>query len=202
MKRAIKLVVVLVLAVLVTAPATGSPEPQEEKPTVVKREERKPDQRVTTVIRGWRPWGTPSVPRVKRIIHIEAVRWGAPEWRLRCRIEGESGYLWYNENGQYKGLGQFHINTFQRGLSTIQTRRVRKVKHVVRYRRAVVVTYWSDGTKTKEKGRRYKVHVTRIQKGRIPKPTPWLHAWAQVRIMAQAMVGRSAVGDGEWDVRC
>jgi hypothetical protein len=174
---------------------TAAPKPRVVK-TVVKTPKR---QRI--FVHRFRPWAQPTVPQVHRIIAHEAARWGAPQGRLSCRIRGESGYRWYANNGQYDGLGQFADSTFSRGLSTMP-RRIRWVEEKSLIRRRRVVRLYDNGSRRVTRGRRVRQRILHIYKGKIPKWPTKTHGWAQVRIMAQALVGRSAVRDSEWEVRC
>lgn len=186
----------------VAAPAAEAPAdlpPEPPKPPIVSTTVDPPDNRAYGV--RFRPWARPSVPQVHRMIAVEAARWGAPKWRLSCRVRGESTYRWWKRNGQYAGLGQFALSTFNRGVRTMP-RGVRFEERSTALRRELVTRRYSDGSVRRWRGRLHRVKVRRVYVGKIPKRPDRLHGWAHVRIMAQAMVGRSAVGDGEWEVRC
>jgi hypothetical protein len=114
------------------------------------------------------------------------------------RIACESGFRWAAGNGPYRGLLQFHASTFYRGMSSIRDRRVRLVRQRVRTVRATRVVRYSDGTVKRRRGRRVKQRVIHVYEGRIPRRPEMTHTWAQVRIGAQAISGRSAVRSGEW----
>jgi hypothetical protein len=110
----------------------------------------------------------------------------------------ESGFRWSAGNGSYQGLLQFASGTFYRGMSSIKSRGV-KIKRVrKRTVREVRVSHYSDGTKVRKKGAKRTQRVTYVYKGRFPRRPSVTHAWAQLRIGAQAIAGRSAVSSGEW----
>lgn len=144
------------------------------------------------------PWSKPTYRQVHKIIRWESARWGNSASHLASRIACESGFRWWASNGQYNGLGQFHSNTMARGLSTMPRGVKVKWSRIVRRHTFKVVRY-SNNTVKRRKSYTIRVRRTRILKGRI-RPS-YLHGWAQVRIMAQAMVGRSAVNDSEWECR-
>lgn len=198
-------IVLASVVLFVSAAPAGVSKTETRKPKdrgLVRVAIKRPAERKTVRHLHWRPWGTPSVARVRRIIRIEARRWGAPAWRLDCRVRGESTYRWWEANGQYHGVGQFAYSTFTRGLSTIRSRVAVMIDYRWRTRRERITYFYDDGSRERRKGRRVRQRVRHVYVGKIPRPTPWLHAWAQIRIMAQAMVGRSAVHDSEWSVRC
>lgn len=153
--------------------------------------------------RHWRPWSQPTPSQIHRIIEMEAARWGAPASRLRCRINGESGFRWYASNGQYQGLGQFGAETFSRGMQSIGSRRVGYDRTTTARRWQSRVRAYSDGsTRMERKWRKVDVTYTTHYRGVLPANPPRTHGYAQVRIMARAMVGLGNVNDSEWEVRC
>lgn len=170
------------------------------KPTVVKKRVYR-RRRVVSRAR-FVPDARPGYRRVKRIIAYEAALWGANRDRLDCRVRGESTYHWNAVNGQYQGLGQFAHETFYRGYRTIGTRRVRTIVTRVRRPRSVVKTAYSDGTVRRTRGHRYRQVRVKVSTGWLPTYVERTHGWAQVRIMARAMVGLGGVNDSEWEVRC
>ena len=144
------------------------------------------------------PWAKPSPRRVRQIIRWEAKRWGISPSRLARRVGCESGFRWYAGNGQYRGLLQFAPSTFARGMRSIKSRGV-KIKRVrKRTVREVHVSRFSDGSVVRKKGRKRPQRVTYVYKGQFPRNPSVTHAWAQLRIGAQAIAGRSAVSSGEW----
>jgi hypothetical protein len=145
------------------------------------------------------PSSRPSPAQVHRIIALEARRWNISEWALSRRVGCESGYRWWAANGQYHGLGQFASSTFSRGLSTMPRGVVFKRSRVLR-RHTRYVRVYASGRRKGVWGYAVKVRRTRVYRGRISRPD-WLHGWAQLRIMAQAIAGRSAVHDSEWECR-
>lgn len=154
-------------------------------------------------VKKFRPWAQPSPNQIRRIVSIESRKWGASSSRLNCRINGESGHNWNARNGQYRGLGQFAPSTFARGMASIGTRKVQFVSRT--YRKRIydrkIVTYSDGKTKVTHINKRIGKRTV-IRKGFIPKYPAVTHGWAQVRIMARAMVGLGAVNDSEWEVRC
>lgn len=172
------------------------------KPKVIKTWTVRPKRSVTKVKR-FTPWAQPTYRQVHKLIDAEARRWGAPGWRLRCRVKGESTYNWAAQNGQYAGLLQFGSETFQRGLRTARSRvfkvkgpRTTYLKYVKQYRQ------WDDGRVTSRKVRKVRVTKQVIYRGKAPRNPARTHGAMQVRIGAQAMAGISAVKDSEWEVRC
>ena len=165
--------------------------------TVVKTSRVAPPRR-KVVRKRFSPWAKPSPRRVRQIIRWEARRWGISPSRLARRVGCESGFRWYAGNGAYQGLLQFASGTFYRGMRTIKSRGV-KIKRVrKRTVREVRVSRYSDGSVVRKKGRKRTQHVTYVFKGRFPRNPSVTHAWAQLRIGAQAIAGRSAVSSGEW----
>lgn len=129
---------------------------------------------------------------------IEAARMGISESGLDARIECESSWQWNNEYGDHYGLGQFEPATYSRGLSTIGSRLVEIRERSERPGVAYAVEQMSDGTQHTIRRWRVRQIVVRIKRGAIPRDPPLEHGWAQVRIMAEAIAGRSAVSSGEW----
>ena len=165
--------------------------------TVVKTSRVAPPRR-KVVRKRFTPWAKPSPRRVRQIIRWEARRWGISASRLARRVGCESGFRWYANGGSYHGLLQFSPSTFYRGMRSIKSRGV-KIKRVrKRTVREVRVSHYSDGTVVRRKGRKRAQRVTYVYKGRFPRRPAVTHAWAQLRIGAQAIAGRSAVSSGEW----
>ena len=157
--------------------------------------------KVAHEVRQFTPPAQASPKEVKRIIWLEAAKWGADGGRLTGRVSCESEFRWHAKNGQYEGLGQFAQETFNRGFGSIGTRRV--IEHTVRFRwkRTRIIFRHPDGTRTVTYGRRNKQEVRTTWKGWIPKSVPRTHTYAQLRIMARSMVGLGRVHDGEWSCR-
>lgn len=189
--------VAILISTANSAEGEAQSEPASTKPIAVASSTKRPDHYKRRTVR-FQPWARPSGQQVHRIIAIEARRWKIPAYRLHSRISCESGYRWWAGNGQYVGLGQFAASTFYRGMSSIRTRKVVIKRSRVVRRPTVVITRWSDGRTTRKRGRSVKVRRTRIYKGYIPRSPSVTHGWAQVRIMAQAIRGISAVSNGEW----
>lgn len=193
------LAVFFIALVPTTAVALTTIEAPTAQPSVVKQSRIKPDQYKRSVVR-FVPDSQPSPARVRQIADIEAAKWGVSSSRLKRRINCESTFRWYASNGgKYLGLLQFAPNTFYRGFGSIKTRKVRYKRSRIVYRHTIKVAHLSDGTRRYNR-RGYKVPVrrTRIYVGWLPKRVPVTHGWAQIRIGAQAMAGRSAVSSGEW----
>ena len=170
----------------------AAPAPHVARVTV----ERPPRRRV--IEHRFRPWNRATPRQVREIIRSEARRWRISPQGLMRRIGCESGFRWSAGNGPYRGLLQFHASTFYRGMSTIRDRRVRLVRERTRTVRATRVVRYSDGTVRRRRGRRVKQRVVHVYVGRIPRRPEITHTWAQVRIGAQAIRGRSAVRSSEW----
>lgn len=208
MRRSSALAVPAVLAVsLFAAPvsadtAATAPEPTAggggaTAATVVTTSRVTPPRR-KVVRKRFTPWAKPSPRRVRQIIRWEARRWRISSARLARRVACESGFRWYAGNGPYQGLLQFASSTFYRGMRSIRSRGV-KIKRVRRRTvREVRITRYSDGSVVRKRGRKRAQRVTYVYKGRFPRNPAVSHAWAQLRIGAQAIAGRSAVSSGEW----
>jgi hypothetical protein len=180
------------------APAVTTPLPL---PTVVRTVVRKP-QRVMTMRSPFRPPAFPSASYVfDTIAPYEARKWNVSLDRLRGRIDCESDGWWWKTNGQYAGVGQFAASTFARGVASIGVRRVAVANRRVRERRTRIIEVMSDGTKRVRYGKAIRQRIVHLRVGKLPRNPPHRHAWAQVRIMAQAMAGRSGVNDSEWACR-
>lgn len=209
---AVMVLVGLMVLVALAAPGAGSADsvgiaapPLTATPAVLEVKVVKP-ARVRVQHRRFVPWGEPSPAQAHRIAAIEAARAGVSLAGLESRITCESGWQWNNEypvyhevnsEGHY-GLGQFMVDTFNRGVSTLGSRRV--VMREVRERPAVAkrVRVMSDGTEAVAARWRVRQKVVRISRGMLPRDPPLEHGWVQVRIMAEAMAGRSAVSSSEW----
>lgn len=181
-------------------PAAEPPPAAEERPTLVRKVVHRP-RRHRTVVRRFTPWAAPTPAQARTIAALEAGRYNVSLGVLSCRIFRESGWRWNASNGSYNGLGQFHPSTFARGVSTLGDRRVRIITRSSRVRRTRVAWVYSDGSVKRGLGRRVRARTTVVRRGRIPRNPPYLHGWAQVRIMAQALAGRSAVHSGEWSTK-
>lgn len=186
-----------------TTTATGqegsAPVPQ-PAPTVVDTKRIYP-KRILVVRSRFNPDAYPSSKGVKEIINHEADRVGASAGRLYSRVSCESGFSWRATNGQYVGVGQFAWETFYRGVRSLDTRVVLKKTKRWRAKKILLVDTMSDGTTSKRVGWKVRQLVIHRYRGKIPRHPPHRHTWAQVRIMALAMVGRSRVNDSEWACR-
>lgn len=184
------------------APAPAPSATATPLPTVVRTIIKKP-QAVMKLTDHFHPPAFPTPWYVMNVIApYEAAKWGAPLGRLRCRINGESGGSVNATNGQYQGVGQFAAETFSRGVATIGLRRVTMVRRHERLRAIRVIEFMSDGTVQRRFDRKIRQLIEHRLVGKLPANPPRRHAWAQVRIMARAMVGLGGVNDGEWSVRC
>jgi hypothetical protein len=182
------------------APQDQSTEAQPPPPQVVKTWRKHPPRRVTRRYR-FTPWAYPTVGQVFFIARYEARKWHVSASHLLSRIHCESTYNWRASNGSYFGLLQFAPGTFSRGMSTIHTRLVKLVRTKHRTRPTWVYSKWSDGRVTRMRGKRMRQRIRYVHQGWIPRRASFWHGWAQVRIGAQAMAGRSAVHDSEWQCR-
>jgi hypothetical protein len=167
------------------------------EPRVVKVERVRPARR-KVVRRRFRPWGRPSPRRVRQIIRLEARRWHISAGRLARRVSCESEFRWSAGNGAYQGLLQFASGTFNRGLRTIRSRRVRFVRKGARRVYGKEVIHYSDGHVERKRDRRYRQRVVRVYSGTLPRRPGLTHGWAQLRIGAQAIRGISGVHSSEW----
>jgi hypothetical protein len=146
----------------------------------------------------FQPWGRPSPRQVREIIRAEARRWRISPAGLARRVGCESRYRWWAGNGQYQGVLQFSYGTFHRGMRTIRDRRVKLVRSRVRRVNDTRVVHYSDGRVERKRGRPRHQRVTYVYTGRLPRRPSSIHAWAQLRIGAQAIRGISAVRNSEW----
>lgn len=191
------LIPILVLSLTPALAETEAPEAAAAKPRVVAAKTVVPRRRLVFEHR-FRPWSRPTPRQVREIIRIEAARWDIAPSRLARRVGCESGFAWAAGNGSFRGLLQFHPSTFQRGLRTIGSRRVRLVRERTRVVRRTRVLRWSDGRVERRRGRRVRQRIVHVYEGRIPARPGVTHGWAQLRIGAQSIAGRSAVSSGEW----
>lgn len=200
---------IALLAVLaITGVASGDdppsvvPTPETPLPAVVSVEHIHPPR--TLLLRD--RFRVPAYPSSHFVLSViapyEASKWGVSTARLQCRIRGESGGSYRAHNGQYNGVGQFAFSTFQRGVNSIGLRGVKVVKRRWRAKTVMAKEILSDGTSRTRKGWKVRQKIVHEFHGMIPRNPPYLHAWAQVRIMARAMAGLGAVNDSEWEVRC
>lgn len=197
-RTAAKYVAAALAGAALLAPAGAAPQTSAPRAaTVVKTERIAPPAR-KVVRKRFRPWARPSRARVRTIIRIEARRWRIAPGRLARRVGCESRFAWSAGNGQYRGLLQFAPSTFSRGMSSIGTRRVKLVRQRTRIVRGTLVKHWSDGRVTREPGARRRQRVMWVYTGTIPRRPAVTHGWAQLRIGAQSIAGRSAVSTGEW----
>lgn len=169
-------------------------------PTIIRTDRIYPEHRVVRSTAAT-PLARPSVAQVERIITIEAARVGASASHLRSRIACESGMRWYARNGQYLGLGQFAHETFYRGMRSIGSRVVKWTTRRVRHKRLTLIDVYSDGSVVKRNGWTRRQTVVHHFRGVIPRHPERTHGHAQVRIMAEAMVGRGGVNNSEWECR-
>ena len=157
-----------------------------------------PPAKRRVVRRTFKPWARPTPRQVRRIIAMEARRWGIDGSRLARRIACESRFQWNAFSGTYHGLLQFAPSTFYRGVSSIRSRRVRLVRSDVRKVRGARVVRYTDGRTERRPGPRRRQRVVYVYRGTLPRRPGVTHAWTQVRIGAQAIRGISAVRSSEW----
>jgi len=191
---------VLVPVGLVPVAAVGQQDapaqPQLDK-TIV-RTDRVFPKRVLVVRSTFQPWSQPSPSQVHRIIDVEAARASISASGLRSRVGCESTFNWAATNGQYVGILQFAPSTFARGWSSVSSRRVRYVLRRERAKRVRLIDYYSDGSLRGRWGWKRRQKVVHVYSGLLPRHPPVMHAWAQIRIGAEAIAGRSAVSSSEW----
>jgi hypothetical protein len=181
-----------------TTPSSASPPGSAASAPRVVRVERKMPPRRKVVRRRFRPSARPGPARVREIIRIEARRWHIAAAGLARRVACESHFHWWAGNGPYQGLLQFSSSTFYRGLRTIRTRAVRLVRKRARTAYETRVIHYSDGRVERKRGKRHRQVVVRVYRGTIPRRPSVTHAWAQLRIGAQAIRGMSGVHSSEW----
>jgi hypothetical protein len=208
--RTVALAACITSAALVAAPSTnaqtappedGGTEQAAAAPTAapaVVSTTRVVPKRRRVVRRRFDPWARPSPAKVRRIIQIEARRWGIDPGRLARRVACESRYQWAAGNGPYYGLLQFHPSTFSRGVRSLGTRRVAFRRVSWRRVRGRTVSRYSDGHVERERHRPRRQRVVTIYRGKLPRRPGITHAWTQLRIGAQAIRGISGVSSSEW----
>lgn len=148
------------------------------------------------------PWAHPTPAQVYRIISVEAAGNAYVKQKLINRIRCESGFQWNNSYTGHLGLLQFLQETFDRGVSTLRSRRVViPLGRRLEWRHRVTFTRYSDGRLVRSVGRRVRVLRVYLGVGLLPKHPDIWHGWTQVRIGAEAIRGQSAVSDGEWSCR-
>lgn len=182
-----------------TSPASGGAPASTTTPAAdAARVETVVPRRRKVIRRRFKPAARPSPAKVRRIIRIEAARWHISAAGLARRVSCESGYSWSAGNGTYRGLLQFAPSTFSRGMSTIKSRTVKIVKRSTRTVREKRIVHYPDGKVAHLRGKKHRQRVIRVLKGKLPRHPALTHGWAQLRIGAQAIAGRSAVSSGEW----
>jgi len=164
----------------------------------VVRVENKKAPRKKVVHRKFRPWAHPTPGQVREIIDNEARRWGISAASLSRRVGCESRYRWWATNGQYVGVLQMGANAFYRGLSTIRSHKVKMVRSKSRRVHDARVTHYSDGRKVLRRTTPRRQRIVVVYSGRLPRRPSMSHAYAQIRIGAQALRGISAVHSSEW----
>jgi hypothetical protein len=144
------------------------------------------------------PWAHPGARGVLAIIRAEARRWGIDPRRLANRVACESHYHWWAGNGQYQGVLQFGWNAFYRGVRSMHDRNVKLVRSRMRTVHDARIVHFADGRIERRNGRPRKQRVFYVYTGKLPRRPGLTHAWAQLRIGAQAIRGISAVHSSEW----
>jgi hypothetical protein len=205
-------VAVLALSIAIAVPAAqgenppapqqgpSSSDPIKSKPTLVHVVVHRP-ARHRVIVHRFTPPAHPSASYVFGVIApAEAARFGASLRVLSCRIRRESGGHWWAVNGQHQGVGQFAYSTLMRGLRTMPHGVKLRLRRTV-MRRTKVARIYSDGHVVRHTGRRIAQRQLVIMRGHLPRWPVQTHSWAQVRIMAQALRGISAVHSSEWSTR-
>jgi hypothetical protein len=201
LKLTIALAAVVAAAVPVTYAFAADAATTTTQPTAqasVVKVENKKAPRTKVVKHKFRPWARPTSGQVREIIRNEARRWGVSAASLSRRVNCESRYRWYASNGQYSGVLQFSAGTFYRGMRTIKSRKVKIVRSKTRRVHDARVTHYSDGRKIHRRTTPRRQHLVVVYTGRIPRNPAVSHAFAQIRIGAQALRGISAVHSSEW----
>ena len=181
-----------------TAPSASTTPSGSPPPAHVARVETKVPPRRKVVRRRFRPWDRPSPARVRQIIRLEAKRWHIAAAGLANRVNGESHFHWWAGNGAYQGLLQFSSASFYRGLRSIRTRSVRLVRKRMRRVYETSIVHYSDGHVERRRGPRRHQRLVLVYAGSLPWRPSITHAWAQLRIGAQAIRGISRVHSSEW----
>lgn len=189
-----------VVSLAVAAPGAAA-DTQASSPSAsasVVRVDRVVPARRKVIHRRFRPWAHPSPRGVRQIIRAEALRWHISATSLARRVQCESRFHWWAGNGSFQGVLQFAWGTFNRGLRTIRDRRVVIRTERVRRVREVRIAHYSDGHTETKPGPAHRQRIVYVYTGRLPRRPSVSHAWAQLRIGAQAIRGISAVRSSEW----
>lgn len=199
-KSFIAVLAVICLSLISPPLTTSTTHINSENNPIVKVEVIQPKKKIKVTVK-FKPWNKPSVGKVFIIAKEESKKWGANYNRLLNRIECESTYRWYEEYVGHHGLGQFVPSTFERGMDSIGTRKVVMKRVKTRKAYSYKVTTFKNGRKDKKKLTPHRQKVKVFYKGTIPRHPEITHGWAQVRLMARAMVGLGNVSDSEWACR-
>src|SRR4051812_31225709 len=191
------LMAVLVPLAFGLAPRANADDQPTAHAAVVKVENKRAP-RTKVVHHRFRPWAKPSPAEVREIIRNEARRWRVSPASLSRRVACESRYRWYASNGQYQGVLQSGANAFYRGLRTIRSHRVKLVRSKTRKVHDARITHYSDGRKVRRRTTPRRQRLVVVYTGRLPGRPSLSHAYAQLRIGAQAIRGISAVRSSEW----
>ena len=146
----------------------------------------------------FRPWAQPSPAKVRKIIRIEAKRYGINPSGLMRRVQCESNFRWNANGGSYFGLLQFSPSTFQRGVSSLTSRRVKIVKRSSRKVWETRIVTMASGERREENVRKVRQRIKRVYVGKLPRRPSLMHGWTQIRIGAAAIAGKSGVNSSEW----
>lgn len=195
-----RLVVAVVLAgcaTAITAPTFADAPTATPPVVVVSKQVHRPLPIVHRTVR-FTPYAQPSPGQAMQIIAVESHGSSYLYDRLVSRIWCESSFEWWQDTGGHVGLGQFASETFDRGMRSIGSRVVRFTDQRSYMLPTIVTRRWSDGHVTTARGGLHRQRVNTTHAGMIPRSPPQTHGWAQVRIMREAMQGRSAVRDDEW----
>jgi hypothetical protein len=186
-------------ATAITAPTfADAPQPTATPSlVVVSKQVNRPQPIVRRTVR-FIPYAAPTRAQAMKIIAVESHGSSYLYGRLVRRIQCESSFEWWQDTGGHLGLGQFASETFRRGMRSIGSRAVRFTEERSHMVPSVIEKRWSDGRITRARGGLHRQRIRVTHAGIIPRYPPQTHGWAQVRIMRQAMQGRSAVADSEW----
>lgn len=145
----------------------------------------RPPKRISSTVKGWKPYAHPTSQQVVAIAASEQRLWGGPS--IVGLLSCESGLSWSATNGQYQGLAQY--GSIWSSMWPGTPRKVRFTDSRTKVRPIQRHTLWSDGHWTHKRiGKvRQKQKVTRI--GRLPRNATPFHGYAAIRVTQRAFAG-------------
>ena len=193
-----RLIIIFGLAVAIFTTKALASEPEvlieaKQKPEIISQIVKTPPKFRIIRIHNWTPWAHPSIAQVKQIATLAQKRWGGPS--LHARINCESGFRWYADNGTYEGVLQF--GPIWNSMYPGTPRKVKFVKIKTVRLKEIQTTKYSDGKIKRKIIRRFRGKRKVIKTGKLPKPQNLKyenggakHAWAAIRVGQRAVAGK------------